>query len=90
MQRSMGLNEPHRRGSHGKFHHKKAEDFLSVLTHFCSKDEGSRLHNRQFLIDVDHTLESLQEQEDTDKNMQITIEDAGPKVRIPPLYASHY
>ncbi|RYP69649.1 hypothetical protein DL770_008194 [Monosporascus sp. CRB-9-2] len=59
MQRSMGLNEPHRRGSH---------------------DEASRPHARQFLVDVDHTLESLQEQEDTDRNMQITIEDAGPKV----------
>ena len=45
-----------------------------------SPDESSRPHSRQFLVDVDHTLESLQEQEDTDKNMQITIEDAGPKV----------
>ena len=35
---------------------------------------------RSFLVDVDHTLESLQAQEDTDGNMQITIEDAGPKV----------
>jgi neutral trehalase len=44
-------------------------------------DESSRPHSRQFLVDVDHTLESLQAQEDTDGNMQITIEDAGPKVR---------
>jgi alpha,alpha-trehalase len=29
---------------------------------------------------VDQTLEALQAQEDTDQNMQITIEDAGPKV----------
>lgn len=29
---------------------------------------------------MDSTLESLQAQEDTDKNMQITIEDKGPKV----------
>ncbi|OJJ49232.1 hypothetical protein ASPZODRAFT_129648 [Penicilliopsis zonata CBS 506.65] len=35
---------------------------------------------RKFLIDVDATLESLLEREDTDKNHQITIEDAGPKV----------
>jgi alpha,alpha-trehalase len=59
MDRSLALNEPHRRGSH---------------------DESSRQHTRQFLVDVDHTLESLQAQEDTDGNMQITIEDAGPKV----------
>ncbi|KAI0472869.1 glycoside hydrolase family 37 protein [Xylariaceae sp. FL0804] len=45
-----------------------------------SHDESSRPHSRQFLIDVDHTLESLAAQEDTDGNMQITIEDAGPKV----------
>ncbi|KAM5513573.1 trehalase [Fusarium oxysporum f. sp. phaseoli] len=35
---------------------------------------------RRFLIQVDVVLESLQKQEDTDKNMQITIEDNGPKV----------
>jgi alpha,alpha-trehalase len=29
---------------------------------------------------VDETLEALLKQEDTDSNMQITIEDAGPKV----------
>lgn len=43
-------------------------------------DEASRPQSRQFLIDVDHTLESLRAQEDTDHNMQITIEDTGPKV----------
>ncbi|ORY65011.1 neutral trehalase [Pseudomassariella vexata] len=45
-----------------------------------SHDESSRPHSRQFLVDVDHTLDSLAKQEDTDGNMQITIEDAGPKV----------
>ncbi|CAJ2503291.1 Uu.00g106850.m01.CDS01 [Anthostomella pinea] len=45
-----------------------------------SHDESSRPHSRQFLIDVDHTIESLAAQEDTDGNMQITIEDVGPKV----------
>lgn len=43
-------------------------------------DEASRPQARQFLIDVDHTLENLRAQEDTDNNMQITIEDTGPKV----------
>ncbi len=37
-------------------------------------------YSKQFLIDVDATLETLQSQEDTDGNMQITIEDSGPKV----------
>ncbi|KAH8193830.1 hypothetical protein TruAng_012001 [Truncatella angustata] len=45
-----------------------------------SHDESSRPHSRQFLVNVDHTLESLAAQEDTDGNMQITIEDTGPKV----------
>jgi alpha,alpha-trehalase len=35
---------------------------------------------RKFLINVDETLEALLKQEDTDSNMQITIEDLGPKV----------
>ncbi|KAI9373816.1 neutral trehalase [Aspergillus egyptiacus] len=34
---------------------------------------------RKFLIDVDATLDSLLEREDSDRNMQITIEDSGPK-----------
>lgn len=35
---------------------------------------------RRFLVDVDKTLEVLLRNEDTDGNMQITIEDSGPKV----------
>jgi len=35
---------------------------------------------RKFLIPVDSTLETLLSREDSDKNMQITIEDQGPKV----------
>ncbi|KAL4921683.1 trehalase-domain-containing protein [Aspergillus aurantiobrunneus] len=34
---------------------------------------------RKFLVDVDATLDSLLEREDSDRNMQITIEDSGPK-----------
>jgi alpha,alpha-trehalase len=46
-----------------------------------SHDEhGSNLRSRRFLVQVEPTLESLQNQEDTDGNMQITIEDNGPKV----------
>lgn len=44
-------------------------------------DESTIPHSRRFLIQVEPTLQSLQSQEDTDGNMQITIEDNGPKVR---------
>lgn len=43
-------------------------------------DETTLQTNRRFLIQVEPTLESLSKQEDTDGNMQITIEDHGPKV----------
>lgn len=43
-------------------------------------DETTLQANRRFLIQVEPTLESLSKQEDTDGNMQITIEDHGPKV----------
>lgn len=43
-------------------------------------DESTIPHSRRFLIQVEPTLQSLQSQEDTDGNMQITIEDNGPKV----------
>ncbi|KAK3351799.1 trehalase-domain-containing protein [Neurospora tetraspora] len=45
-----------------------------------SHDESTIPHSRRFLIQVEPTLQSLQSQEDTDGNMQITIEDNGPKV----------
>ncbi|ODV91070.1 glycoside hydrolase family 37 protein [Tortispora caseinolytica NRRL Y-17796] len=35
--------------------------------------------SRKFLVDVDSTLTKLLESEDTDNDMQITIEDEGPK-----------
>ncbi len=35
---------------------------------------------RKFLIPVESTLKNLLASEDTDNNMQITIEDYGPKV----------
>ena len=42
-------------------------------------DESSLLP-RKFLVNVESTLKSLLASEDTDNNMQITIEDDGPKV----------
>ncbi|KAI9670498.1 MAG: alpha,alpha-trehalase nth1 [Caeruleum heppii] len=44
-----------------------------------SHDEKTLL-SRRFLINVDITLKNLLAREDTDNNMQITIEDDGPKV----------
>lgn len=43
---------------------------------FMIEDRGK---NRRFLIDVDSTLARILEQEDTDNNFQITINDLGPK-----------
>ncbi len=43
-------------------------------------DESTLPQNRKFLIQVEPTLESLLSQEDKDGDMQITIEDSGPKV----------
>ena len=72
--------DPYRRGSHGK---SITEMFTShPLTTACV-DESTMPHTRKFLIQVEPTLQSLQAQEDTDQNMQITIEDNGPKVRKP-------
>ncbi|KAH7403082.1 neutral trehalase [Cadophora sp. MPI-SDFR-AT-0126] len=44
-----------------------------------SYDE-TMLGGRKFLVNVDTALEKLRMQEDTDGNLQITIEDKGPKV----------
>lgn len=52
-----------------------------------SSDEISQLP-RKFLINVESTLQSLQKQEDTDENCQITIEDNGPKARSIVILAS--
>ncbi|KAE9990129.1 hypothetical protein EG327_001817 [Venturia inaequalis] len=38
------------------------------------------LNPRKFMIPVEETLRRLLEREDTDKNMQITVDDLGPKV----------
>ncbi len=38
------------------------------------------MFGRTYLVDVEQTIRNLNEQEDTDGNFQITIEDNGPKV----------
>ncbi|ODV87524.1 glycoside hydrolase family 37 protein [[Candida] arabinofermentans NRRL YB-2248] len=54
----------------------------SVLRRRGSADDSSSTRNskRFFISDIDETLEELLENEDTDGNCQITIEDSGPKV----------
>lgn len=52
-----------------------------MLSSLKSTDETTLLQNRKFLIQVEPTLQSLLSQEDKDGNMQITIEDNGPKVQ---------
>jgi alpha,alpha-trehalase len=37
---------------------------------------------QKFTLNVEKTIKMLQEQEDTDGNFQITIEDNGPKVSL--------
>lgn len=44
---------------------------------------------RRFLIPVDATLKSLLSREDTDQNVQITIDDTGPKVLSLGTESSH-
>lgn len=51
----------------------------SLISHVPMPDEVTRV-SRKFLIPVESTLNNLLAREDTDHNMQITIDDAGPKV----------
>lgn len=78
-----GWNKAHRRAFSANVKSLNREDIKNYLGNIPlrrgSHDEAS-LVPRRFLIDVDETLQTLLEREDTDKNMQITIEDAGPKV----------
>jgi alpha,alpha-trehalase len=47
-----------------------------------SADAFSHHHPRQFVVNVQETMDRLVATEDTDGNYQITIEDGGPKVRV--------
>lgn len=47
-------------------------DFIDEIVH----------RHRTFLIDVNGTIKHLLQQEDTDRNIQITIDDNGPKVHM--------
>lgn len=55
-------------------------DYLGVPPTRRGSHDATSAEPRKFLIDIDETLHSLLQREDTDRNMQITIEDVGPKV----------
>lgn len=61
------------------FNREDIQEYLGKIPQRRSSHDEASGHPRRFLIDVDATLESLLAREDTDKNMQITIEDVGPK-----------
>ncbi|RJE27240.1 Neutral trehalase [Aspergillus sclerotialis] len=61
------------------FNREQVHDVIDLPSRRGSHDE-TPVQPRKFLIDIDATLQALLEREDTDRNMQITIEDVGPKV----------
>lgn len=68
----------HRRAQSTTLKRFDVSDISKFIGRRSSHDELS--HSRRFVIDVEPTLEALLAREDTDDNMQITIEDQGPKV----------
>ncbi|KAE8328367.1 trehalase-domain-containing protein [Aspergillus sergii] len=63
-----------------QFNRQDIQNFLGGIPARRGSHDEISAQPRKFLIDVEQTLESLLEREDTDRNMQITIEDVGPKV----------
>ena len=53
-----------------------------MLMAFHTSDEPTEL-SRKFIVNVASTLKELRQREDTDGDWQITVDDRGPKVRIP-------
>jgi len=76
------VKQPQRRSSHGELPIEPTQRRTHLLTSGQWTDEQT-LQPRKFLIPVKETLETLLAREDTDQNMQITIDDAGPKVPLP-------
>ncbi|PLN84052.1 trehalase-domain-containing protein [Aspergillus taichungensis] len=62
------------------FNREDLQDFIGGIPSRRGSHDEQPAEPRKFLIDVDETLHSLLQREDTDNNMQITIEDVGPKV----------
>jgi hypothetical protein len=66
---------PVRRGSHCEY------SYLFHKPYGLTYELDENGSTRRFLVPVDTTLQTLLRQEDSDGNMQITIEDMGPKVQ---------
>lgn len=81
---------PSRRGSHGMHIACRVFDRHDQIANRLRRSDEASGQPRKFLINVDETLDALLKQEDTDKNMQITIEDVGPKVRNSPIRVDLY
>lgn len=80
---ASGANSARRDAKHRTFSARIATpplDPADVRQRRFSSDDSSAGIGRKFLIPVESTLEALLAREDTDKNSQITIDDAGPKV----------
>lgn len=65
-----------RRGSLGI---KKAKRKHIIIIYYFNIDESPTTYSPSFLVHVERTKDLILDQEDTDKNAQITIEDSGPK-----------
>lgn len=57
-----------------------SENCASFVTNVPLHTDEKAIQPRRFFIPVQSTLRSLLAREDTDNNMQITIDDDGPKV----------
>ena len=80
---SEGWKGVRRRGSHGLCAPLRFNRCYAILGSRVRTDiwpDETTLSSRKFIVDVEATLRSLLAREDTDSNMQITIEDDGPKV----------
>jgi alpha,alpha-trehalase len=65
------------------------KEFLGKLPARRGSHDELSLTPRKFLVDVDATIATLLEREDTDQNLEITIEDVGPKTMSLGTAGSH-
>ncbi|KAJ2074305.1 alpha,alpha-trehalase nth1 [Coemansia sp. S155-1] len=88
--KSAGINRSRSRNYQRTYpqFHAQQDDTQSKVRRRGSIDDKSR-HPRRFLIDIATIEQAILEQEDTNGDYQITIEDSGPKVLKVPTAASN-
>ncbi|KAJ2859337.1 alpha,alpha-trehalase nth1 [Coemansia aciculifera] len=89
--KSAGINRSRSRNyqrTYPQFHAQPQDTQTNVVRRRGSIDEKSR-HPRRFLIDIATIERAILEQEDTNGDYQITIEDSGPKVLKVPTAGSN-